>query len=101
MVGFSLKSSVTERHEMNRLFFKYYIDITRINIPTSIVIGYFTNVFICFGTFGVLISFMTYRYFQNDQYYFYLNHGYTKNELMFKVFIINFLIASLLFLIII
>lgn len=85
---------------MNRLFLKYYIDTTRFNILACIVIGLFTNVFICFGTYGVFISFITYRYFQNHQYYFYLNQGYTKNELMFKVFIINFLVATLLFLLI-
>lgn len=36
---------------------------------------------------------MVYRQFQNEQYYFYLNHGYTKTELMTKVFAINLSIA--------
>lgn len=85
---------------MNRLFLKYYFDITRINILVSIFIGLFTNILICFGTFGILISFVIFRYFQNEQYYFYLNQGYTKAELMIKVFIINLLIALFLFLLI-
>lgn len=85
---------------MSRLFLKYYIDITRINILVTIVFGYMTNFIICFGTFGMLITFMVYRQFQNEQYYFYLNHGYTKTELMTKVFGINLSIAVLLFLIV-
>lgn len=64
------------------------------------VFGLMTDFIICFGTFGMLISFMVYRQFQNDQYYFYLNQGYTKTELMTKVFGINLSIALLLFLII-
>jgi hypothetical protein len=85
---------------MNRLLLKYYYDITRINILVTILIGLLTDIIICFGSFGILISFIIYRYYQNDQYYFYLNHGYTKTELMFKVFMINFTIALILFLII-
>lgn len=82
---------------MNRLFFKYYYDVTRINILVSIIIG-LQDIAISFGSFGSLISFMIYRYYQNDQYYFYLNHGFTKKELMFKVFMINFTIAFILYL---
>lgn len=59
-----------------------------------------TNYIICFGTFGMLITLMVYRHFQNEQYYFYLNHGYTKTELMTKVFVINLSIALLLFFIV-
>ena len=86
--------------KMSRLFFKYYIDITRINILVTLIFGLLTNFIICFGTFGILISFMVYRQFQNEQYYFYLNHGYTKTELITKVFAINLSIAVLLFVII-
>ena len=82
---------------MNRLFLKYYFDITRINVLVTLVIGLLSNFIICFGTFGVLISFFIYRQFQNEQYYFYLNQGYSKKELMFKVFAINFLIALTLY----
>ena len=84
---------------MSILFFKYYIDITRINILVTIIFGYMTNFIICFGTFGMLITFVVYRQFQNEQYYFYLNHGYTKTELMTKVFAINLSIALFLFII--
>ncbi len=66
---------------MNSLFFKYYYDLTRINILVSIIIG-LQYIVICFGTFGMLISFIIYRYYKNDQYYFYLNHGFTKKELI-------------------
>jgi len=83
---------------MNRLFFKYYYDITKINILVSILIG-LQDIGICFGTFGTLISFFVYRYFKNDQYYFYLNQGFTKKELMFKVFMINFTISFIVYLV--
>jgi hypothetical protein len=83
---------------MNRIFFKYYFDITKINVLVSIVIG-LQYIAICFGTYGILISFMIYRYYKNDQYYFYLNQGFTKTELMLKVFLINFTISFILLLI--
>lgn len=83
---------------MNNLFFKYYCDITRINILVSIIIG-LQEIAISFGSFGSVISFMIYRYFQNDQYYFYINQGFTKKELMVKVFMINLTIGLILYLI--
>ena len=66
---------------MNRLFFKYYFDITRINVLVSIIIG-IQHIAICFGTFGMLISFFIYHYYQREQYYFYLNFGFTKIKLI-------------------
>jgi hypothetical protein len=97
----SLKTLVviatTTEKQVNRLFIKYYIDITRINILVTVIIGLLTDFILCFGTFGSLISFFVYRQFQNEQYYFYLNQGYSKNELMFKVFLINFIIALILY----
>ena len=89
--------ATTTEIQVNRLFIKYYIDTTRINVLVTLIIGLLTNFIICFGTFGTLISFFVYRQFQNEQYYFYLNHGYSKNELMLKVFSINFIIALILY----
>ena len=83
---------------MNRLFLKYYFDTTKFNIIFSIVFG-LQEIAICFGTFGTLFSFLIYRYYQNDQYFFYLNHGFTKKELMVKVFMINFTISFILYLV--
>jgi len=84
---------------MTNLFLKYYFDITKINLLVTLVIGFFSSFIICFGTFGTLISFMIYSYFQKEQYYFYLNQGFTKLELMRKTFLLNFLIATVLFVI--
>jgi hypothetical protein len=47
----------------------------------------------------MIVSFGVYRYFQNEQYTFYLNHGFTKRELMGKVALINCTIALILYLI--
>lgn len=38
---------------MNRLFFKYYYDITRINLLVSVLIG-LQEFAICFGSAGML-----------------------------------------------
>ncbi|MDP9078268.1 MAG: hypothetical protein M3O71_12625 [Bacteroidota bacterium] len=52
-----------------------------------------------FGTFGVLISFVAYKYFQNIEYYFYMNAGLSRRRLQLKTFIINLAMSSLILLI--
>lgn len=80
---------------------KYLYDITKINIIISILIGIITESVlgftICFGFFGEIIAFIVYAQFKNEQYYFYLNKGYTKRGLMLKAFVLNLLVAIILF----
>ena len=88
---------------MSELFFKYYYDVTKYNIYISILVTIVTQRLyagvISFGTFGMVGSFFVYRYYQNIEYYFYLNKGLSKKSIILSTFIINFVI-SIIFLII-
>ena len=82
---------------------KYYYDLTLYNFGFSVLIGLLIGVnaaIVSFGTFGMLVGLMSYRYFQNNQYYFYYNLGLSKKALITTTWIINSTIAvSLLFLV--
>ena len=88
---------------MSDLFFKYYSDVTRYNVYVSILIliltqnVYFT--FISFGTFGMAISLLIYEYYQNIEYYFYLNKGLSKKNMIKNTFKINLIISVILLII--
>jgi hypothetical protein len=53
---------------------------------------------ISFGSIGMLVALFIYRYYQNVEYYFYLNAGLTKKGIIVRSFLINALIATLLLL---
>jgi hypothetical protein len=96
-----LQRLTSNRNRLSRLFFKYYTDVTRYNLAFCIVLCLFpsANLFeitITFGTAGVLISFWIYKYFQNIEYYFYINKGLTRAHLQVKTFAINFTFSILL-----
>ncbi|MDB4920908.1 MAG: hypothetical protein JWQ54_2891 [Mucilaginibacter sp.] len=95
---------------MARLFFNYYFSVTKYNllfcIFFAIVRSLTTNLWaditeaiILFGTFGVLISFMAYKYFQSIEYCFYINAGLSIRYLQLKTFIINLAASSFILLI--
>lgn len=88
---------------MPELFFKYYSDITKYNICVSILVLILTqNVYftvISFGTFGMAISVFIYKYYQNIEYYFYLNKGLSKKKIITRTFEINFIISIILLII--
>ena len=82
---------------MSSAKFKYYSDLTRYNLGFSILIGLIRGVnagIITFGTFGMLVGLICYRYFQNNQYYFYYNLGLTKMNLFSVTWVVNFIIAA-------
>ena len=85
---------------MSELFLKYYYDVTKYNIYISILVIIFTQRLyagvISFGTFGMVGSFFVYRYYQNIEYYFYLNAGLSKRGIILKTFKINFIISATL-----
>jgi len=87
---------------MSSLFLKYYIDVTKYNLffcaVFAIIRGNLIEGIVLFGTVGVLISFIIYRYFQNVEYYFYINGGLPKKRLLLTTFIINLAISSLIIL---
>jgi hypothetical protein len=92
---------------MTRLFLNYYFDVIKYNLlfcifyiivrslTTSLRVDLMEAI-IHFGTFGVLISFAAYKYFQSIEYYFYLNAGLSKRYLQLKTFIINLAVSSLI-----
>jgi hypothetical protein len=88
---------------MKKAFAKYYFDLTRYNVAFSILIGIITSrpnaAIITFLTFGMIVGFLCFRYFQNNQYYFYYNLGISKSKLLLTTWVINALLASILLLI--
>ena len=85
---------------MQSMFLKYYRDTFLYNIVFSIFIGIASNFFICFLTFGSLVSFIAYQYHKGHEYYFYLNYGYTKLELMTKAYLFNILFSFFLYILV-
>jgi hypothetical protein len=89
---------------MIELFILYYWHTTRFNLAFSALIMALSlspiNGIICFGSFGILVSFLVYRYFQDIQYLLYLNAGFSKRRLMLTTACINLLISILTTLII-
>lgn len=88
---------------MNSARLKYYFDLTRYNLGFSIIVGLISGVnagLVSFGTFGMFVGLSLYRYFHNYQYYFYHNLGLSKRDLFSVTWVINFLIAALLLLLI-
>lgn len=81
---------------MRQAITKYFYDLTRYNLGFSILVGIALRPIagiITFGTFGMLIGLICYRYFQNNQYYFYYNLGIKKTKLISITWIINFSVA--------
>jgi hypothetical protein len=85
---------------MSRLFLKYYFDVTKYNVVFCILFFILRpniiEFIILFGTIGVVVSFMAYKYFQNIEYYFYANGGLSKTHLQLKTFIINLVASSII-----
>jgi hypothetical protein len=79
------------------LFGKYYYDVTKYNIIFSTVAAILTEHLITgivsFGTIGIFISLLVYKQFNDVEYYFYLNGGLSKKEMIFKLAIINLIIG--------
>lgn len=76
---------------------KYYYDLTRYNFGFSVIIGLIIGIeegIVSFGTFGMFVGLISYRYFQNNQYYFYYNLGISKMALISVTWIINLTIAA-------
>ena len=81
---------------------KYYYDLTRYNFGFSVLIGIIRGEnagIITFGTFGMFVGLISYRYFQNNQFYFYYNLGISKINLVSVTWLINFSISTFVFLI--
>jgi hypothetical protein len=86
----------------NKAIWKYFLDINMFNLPFCLIFGLISGILwsvIIFSSFGVLIGFLGYQTFKKNEYYAYYNLGFTKTNLLKKVWIINLIISSLIFLI--
>jgi hypothetical protein len=81
---------------------KYFLDINMFNIPFSLVIGMTLSFFwgiITFCSFGILIGYLGFDFFKENEYYSYYNLGFTKSNLLKKVVLLNISISFVIFLI--
>jgi hypothetical protein len=89
--------------QMNQAIIKYYFDLTRYNFAFSVFIGLLTLRpyigIVTFGTFGMLAGLICYRYFHQNQYYFYYNLGIGKTKLVSFSWLVN-IIFMIIFLLI-
>ncbi|GGX30161.1 hypothetical protein GCM10007384_34080 [Aquimarina muelleri] len=86
----------------NKAIWKYFWDINVFNIPFSLIIGLISGLLwsiIIFSSLGIVIGYLGYKTFKNNQYYVYYNLGLTKTSLLKKVWLLNMIISFLLFLI--
>lgn len=86
----------------NKAIWKYFLDINMFNLPFSMVFSLVFGVLwgvVVFSSFGVLIAYLGYYTFKNNEYYVYYNLGFTKTNLIKKVWFLNFIISSFIFLI--
>ena len=86
----------------NKAIGKYFLDINMFNIPFSLVIGVTLSFFwgiITFCSFGILIGYLGFDFFKENEYYCYYNLGFTKRNLIKKVLLLNISISFVIFLI--
>jgi len=72
------------------------------NVPFSLIFGLifgFLWSVVIFSSFGVLIGYLGYQTFKENEYYIYYNLGFTKTNLIKKVWFLNLIISSFIFLI--
>jgi len=82
---------------------KYYLDLTRYNLAFSILMGLITLSpvvgIVTFSTFGMLVGLICFKYFQNNQYYFYYNLGIRKSKLIVIAWMFNVIVAFVVLLV--
>ena len=79
---------------------KYFYDINIFNLTFSLIFGLLSGYIwslIIFSSIGILIGFLGFQTFKKNEYYTYHNLGYTKSNLLMKVWLLNVLISGLLF----
>ncbi len=72
------------------------------NVPFSLIFGLIYGILwsvVVFSSFGVLIGYLGYQAFKKNEYYAYYNLGFTKTNLIKKIWFLNLIISSFIFLI--
>jgi len=85
---------------MMRAYWQFYKSIFPFIAGFSILCILFSGLvwgFVLFATISLLFGFMGFRFFYNDEYYFYYNLGITKWRLLKVSFIINLTVGALMF----
>ena len=80
-----------------RAFWKYYRDFNLFNVIFSIINGVYFGIFgglAVFLSFGMLIGYLGFGFFRQNEYYLYYNLGFTKIYLLKKVWLFNLIFAS-------
>ena len=89
---------------LNTPISKYFWEVNIYNIPVAILIGFSAGPvygLIIFCSVGIFLGLFGFKYFKNNEYYTYYNLGYSKTDLIKRIFRRNLIIASLIFLIIV
>lgn len=80
----------------SKAIFKYFLDINMFNVPFCLIFGLISGVLwsvVIFSSFGILIGYLGYQTFKNNEYYGYYNLGFRKNVLLKKVWFLNISIS--------
>ena len=78
-------------------FWKYYRDFNLFNAVFSVISGIYFGVFsslLIFLSFGMLIGYLGYGFFRQNEYYLYYNLGFSKAYLLKKVWLVNLFFAG-------
>jgi len=81
---------------------KYFLDINMFNVPFSLIFTFTSGIVwsvVIFSSFGIFIGYLGYQTFKKNEYYAYYNLGFTKTDLLKRVWLINTVISFLLILI--
>ncbi|PXX30638.1 hypothetical protein C7972_102267 [Arenibacter sp. ARW7G5Y1] len=81
---------------------KYFLDINMFNVTYCLIFGFMSGFLwslVMFSSFGILIGYLGYQTFKKNEYYAYYNLGFTKADLLKKVWLLNTSISIFLFLI--
>lgn len=85
----------------SKAIWKYFLDINMFNVPFSLIFALTLGVLwsvVIFSSFGILIGYLGYQILKENEYYTYYNLGFTKTNLLKKVWLINLTISSFIFL---
>ncbi|PUZ23819.1 hypothetical protein GA0116948_108116 [Chitinophaga costaii] len=72
------------------IFYKYLLDITRFNVLFFVLVWLISTLNIALGlsaTLGMFVSLGVFHYFQEIEYYFYRNAGWSKWALFSRAWI--------------
>jgi hypothetical protein len=84
---------------MTRVFWKYYIDLTKFNLGMCLLITFVKSPaegVLLFLTGGMLLSLIAYEYYHRNEYYLYHNLGLTRVRLILTTWLFNLGISALL-----